>query len=211
VRAVVAAEPAREAGDLHAFVAGIARQATALADSLTTGLARYQPKADYPETALGRQLRLAAQLIVAGFGTRLLHVGYPGFDTHARQLGTHAGLLAQLDAALAAFVDDLTAHGRGDQVAVLVHSEFGRRAAENASQGTDHGAAAPAFVLLGGAVGGCVGPVPDLLRLDDGDPVATMDFRRVYADLLQWLGVDSKPVLGAVFPAAGLWRAEAPR
>lgn len=203
VRAVVAAEPAP--GELQAFVATVARQATSLADSLSAGLARYRPKADYPDTALGRDLRLAAQLIVAGFGTRLLHVGFPGFDTHARQLATHAGLLAQLDAALGAFVDDLTAHGRGEQVAVLVHSEFGRRAAENASQGTDHGAAAPAFVLLGGAVGGCLGPVPDLLRLDDGDPVATMDFRRVYADLLRWLGVDDTAVLGAAFPAAGLW------
>lgn len=204
VRAVVDAE-AGTAGDLRSFVAATTRQAVELADSLAKGLARYQPKAEYPETSLGQQLRLAAQLVVAGFGTRLLHVGFPGFDTHARQLGTHAGLLAQLDAALAAFVADLTAHGRGEQVAVLVHSEFGRRAAENASQGTDHGAAAPAFVLLGGAVGGCVGALPDLQRLDDGDPVATLDFRRIYADLLQWLGVDAAAVLGAAFPTAGLW------
>lgn len=191
--------------ELRAFVQATARQAVSLADELSRALARYTPKADYPETALGRELRLVAQLVVAGFGTRLLHVGLPGFDTHARQLPTHAGLLAQLDAALAAFVADLTAHGRGEQVAMLVHSEFGRRAAENASQGTDHGAAAPAFVLLGGAIGGTVGPAPDLQRLDDGDPIATMDFRRIYADLLQWLGIDATAVLGAVFPAAGLW------
>jgi uncharacterized protein (DUF1501 family) len=211
VRTVVGAGTVAGADDLRAFVATTSQQAVELADSLTAGLARYRPKADYPETALGRHLRLAAQVVIAGFGTRLLHLGFPGFDTHARQLGTHAGLLAQLDSALAAFVADLTAHGRGEQVAVLVHSEFGRRAAENASQGTDHGAAGPAFVLLGGAVGGTVGEAPDLQCLDDGDPVATMDFRRIYADLLQWLGLDVSAVLGASFASAGLWPAASRR
>jgi uncharacterized protein (DUF1501 family) len=195
--------------DLASFVRGTAREAAALADDLSRALARYAPKADYPATALGNELRLVAQLIVAGFGTRLLHVAFGGFDTHARQLPTHAGLLTQLDAALAAFVADLDAHGAADRTAVLVHSEFGRRAAENASQGTDHGASAPAFVLLGGACGGVLGPVPDLDKLDDGDPIATMDFRRIYGDLLRWLRVDDRAVLGAPFEPAGLWPARA--
>jgi uncharacterized protein (DUF1501 family) len=94
---------------------------------------------------------------------------------------------------------------------VLVHSEFGRRAAENASQGTDHGAAAPVFVLLGDAAGGTVGAPPDLGRLDDGDPIATTDFRGVYRELLDWLGIDAKAVLGGEHAPAALWRRAAAR
>ncbi len=205
-RAVVAAQPvAVDPSDLRAFLSATSQRAVSLADDLTRALARYEAKAEYPDSTLGRDLKLVAQLVVSGFGTRLLHVGMTGFDTHARQLPTHAGLLAQLDAALAAFVMDLTAHGRADQVVVFVHSEFGRRAAENASQGTDHGAAAPAFVLLGGAAGGVLGAVPDLAQLDDGDPIATTDFRRIYRDLLQWLGLSPETVLDGSHATAGLW------
>jgi uncharacterized protein (DUF1501 family) len=177
----------------RAHAAATARAAVRLADDLTAALARYRPRADYPDTALARDLQLAARLTVAGFGTRLLHTALPGFDTHARQLPTHAGLLAQLDGALDAMLQDVAAHGHGDRVQVLVHSEFGRRVAENASQGTDHGAAAPVL-----------GPVPDLQRLDDGDLVATADFRSVYAELLDWLGVEARQVLGGAFAPVGL-------
>ena len=204
-RALVTGSVAKDAGDLRAFVAATAQRSVQLADELGRALTRYTPRADYPESALGRELQLAAQLVVSGFGTRLLHLAYGGFDTHARQLPTHAGLLTGLDAGLAALVADLQAHGRADSVVVLVHSEFGRRAAENASQGTDHGAAAPAFVLLGGARGGVIGTPPDLGKLDDGDPIATLDFRCVYRDLLGWLGVDATRVLGGEFAAAKLW------
>ncbi len=210
-RAVLAAEEGGAGASLHDFVAGTAHRAVGLADDLKKALARYRPLAEYPDTELGRDLQLAARLVVSGFGTRLLHTGLPGFDTHARQLPTHAGLLAQLDAALAAMLADLEGHGQADQVVVLVHSEFGRRAAENASQGTDHGAAAPAFLFLGGLTGGVHGPVPDLQRLDDGDVVATMDFRRIYADVLSWLAIDPIAVLGAPFEATGLWAGDGRR
>jgi len=187
--------------DARAHAAATARTAVQLADDLTAALQRYRPRAEYPDSALARDLQLAARLVVAGFGTRLLHVGFGGFDTHARQLPTHAGLLGQLDAALDAMLQDVTAHGHGDRVLVFVHSEFGRRVAENASQGTDHGAAAPVFAFGGGAAG-ARGPAPDLHRLDDGDLIATTDFRAVYADLLSWLGLDAAAVLdGGVLPA----------
>jgi uncharacterized protein (DUF1501 family) len=205
VRQVVAraAEPGGDS--LRGFTAAVAQQGVGLADELTRALARYRPRAEYPDTPLGRELRLCAQLVVAGFGTRLVHVATGGFDTHARQLGTHAGLLQQLDAALGAFLADLVAHERADSVALLVHSEFGRRVAENASQGTDHGAAGPVFVALGGSCGGVLGAPPDLARLDDGDLIAGIDFRSVYAELLQWLGVAPAAVLGAPLPPVGLW------
>jgi len=193
------------AGDeLLQFVGSTARTGARLADDLTAALRRYQPHAEYPDSGLGRDLQLAARLAIAGFGTRLLHVGFGGFDTHARQLPTHAGLLDQLDRALDAFLTDVQAGGLGDRVVVFVHSEFGRRLHENGSQGTDHGAAAPVFIFGGGLAGGTHGPVPDLGKLDDGDLIATADFRSVYRDLLDWLSVDSKAVLGGEFAGVGL-------
>jgi uncharacterized protein (DUF1501 family) len=143
-------------------------------------------------------------MIVAGFGTRLFHCGFDGFDTHALQLATHDGLLRQLDAALAAFLRDLEGHDRLADTIVLVHSEFGRRVAENASQGTDHGAAAPVFVFGGTVRPGLHGSPPDLGDLDDGDLRATTDFRSVYADLLGWLSIDPTPVLGQGIARAGV-------
>lgn len=190
--------------DLARFVGDVARSGASLADELSAALARYTPRAEYPDSGLARDLALTAQLAVAGFGTRLVHVQLSGFDTHARQLPTHAGLLRQVDAALDAFLADVGQHGLGERVAVMVHSEFGRRVAENASQGTDHGAAGPVFVFGGGLAGGAIGQAPDLSKLEDGDVVATVDFRSVYADLLRWVGVDDEAVLGGRFEGAGL-------
>ena len=123
-----------------------------------------------------------------------------GFDTHANQLGTHANLLQEVESSLKAFLDDLGKAGHAQRVLVLVFSEFGRRLGENASGGTDHGTAAPVFLLGGAVKAGVQGPYPNLRDLDDGDPKFAIDFRRVYATLLdQWLGVDSKAVLGGTF------------
>ena len=205
VRDVVAPGEREAGGDVRAFVAARAARAVALADELSQALARYRPAADYPDSELARHLQLTAQLVATGFGTRLLHVGFGGFDTHARQLPAHAALLRTLDAALAAFVADLRAQEKLDDVVVLVHSEFGRRAAENASQGTDHGAAGPVFVIGGGGRGGTLGDGPDLGALVDGDVPATTDFRRVYRDALTWLGVEPRDVLGGEFASAGLF------
>ncbi len=208
---IAAAAPSRHvvgsggAGELLDAVRQAQTAGVALADGLTAALSRYVPKADYPDDDLGRQLQLIARLLIAGVGTRLLHAAFGGFDTHARQLPTHAGLLRQLDAGLGALLDDLAGHGCLDRVTVLVHSEFGRRAAENASQGTDHGAAGPVFVLGGGVSAGPFGQRPDLALQVDGDVPPTCDFRRVYAELLRRLVVPVEPVLGAQFEPIGLW------
>lgn len=196
-----ASDQARWVGEMGARAAGLGEQ-------LRRSIAVYRPAAEYPETRLGRELQLVAQVIGAGFGTRIFHVSLGGFDTHARQLPAHAGLLAQLDGALAAFMADLAAARALDATAVLVHSEFGRRTAENQSQGTDHGAAAPVFVLGGSVQQGPHGIPPDLGNLDDGDVRATTDFRAVYGALLAWAGIDAGAVLGADSPAplAGLLR-----
>jgi uncharacterized protein (DUF1501 family) len=156
--------------------------------------------AKYPEYGLARRLALIAQIIKAGFGTRIFYTALDGFDTHANQLGTHAALLTELGDSIAAFHADLSKAGQAGRVALLTFSEFGRRVRENASQGTDHGAAAPVFVVGPVRQGGLVGAHPDLEALDDGDLKFHTDFRRVYAALLEsWLGCPSAPVVGAGF------------
>jgi uncharacterized protein (DUF1501 family) len=198
-----AADPAST--DLQASVGALAARAAAGAEQLGHALERHVPRAVHPDTALGRDLQLVARVAVAGTGTRLFHVGFGGFDTHARQLATQAGLLRQLGDALAAFADDLHGHGLLDRTVVLVHSEFGRRVAENQSQGTDHGAAAPVFLVGGAVKAGLHGKAPDLGKLVDGDVAVAVDFRQVYSELLAWLGVDHAAILGQPFAALGLF------
>ena len=156
--------------------------------------------ADYPQSGLARRLRVIAQLIKAGLTTSIYYTQLGGFDTHASQLGAHGGLLFELGSSLQAFLGDLIKSGDGERVAVLVFSEFGRRLAENASGGTDHGTAAPVFLAGPAVKAGLHGPYPNLRDLDDGDPKFAIDFRGVYATLLdQWLGCPAEKVLGAKF------------
>jgi uncharacterized protein (DUF1501 family) len=159
----------------------------------------YQPKATYPQTPLANRLKLAAQLIDADLGARLFYVSLDGFDTHAGQIQTHANLLGQLSGAMTAFYKDLEARGHKDRVLLMTFSEFGRRPKQNGS-GTDHGTAAP-MLLVGGKVNaGLVGKQPSLTDLDYGNLKFGIDFRQVYATILDsWLGVPSKDVLGAAF------------
>ena len=158
------------------------------------------PSTPYPATGLGQRLANIARILKAGFSTPIFYTTLDGFDTHANQLGAHANLLTELGDALAAFEADLKEAGQADRVATLVFSEFGRRVAENASAGTDHGAAAPVFVLGRVASAGLVGAHPSFDQLDDGDLQHHTDFRRVYASLLaDWLGLAAEGVLGPGF------------
>jgi uncharacterized protein (DUF1501 family) len=165
--------------------------------------------AAYPATGLARQLRVVARLLKGGVGTRVYYTSQPqnAYDTHAVQLPGHADLLAELSGALKAFLDDLAAAKLAERVAVLCFSEFGRRVAENGSQGTDHGSAGP--VLLAGprVKAGVVGKTPSLLDLQDGDLKMSVDFRRVYASVLQdWLGLPDRTALGGAFAPLPLFR-----
>ena len=162
----------------------------------------------YPEFyGLARRLRLIAQLIKAGLSTSIYYTHLDGFDTHSGQFQQHAALLRELGSALPAFLDDLEKAGVSERVLVLIFSEFGRRLAENGSGGTDHGTAAPVFLLGRPVDSGLHGPYPDLTRLEDGDPRHAIDFRNIYATVLdQWLGVPHRDVLGAAFDALPLLR-----
>jgi len=138
---------------------------------------------------LERRLALVARLIEADVGPQVFKVELGSFDTHRAQLGRHAGLLEQLGEALSNFASRLSSVGRWDDVLVMTYSEFGRRAAENGTGGTDHGTAAPHFVLGGRVAGGLHGRSPDLAKLKQGDPAYTTDFRALYATIARdWFG-----------------------
>jgi uncharacterized protein (DUF1501 family) len=177
-----------------------ARATTArLAAALSASEARRTPRA-YPGSALARDLASAASLIHAELGVRVCSLELDGFDTHRDQRGRHARLMAELDGALAAFAADLAQSAAGRETLVVCFSEFGRRVAENASGGTDHGAAGLALVLGARVKGGLFGAPPSLARLDDGDLVATTDYRRLYATALaHTFALDPAQVLGPGF------------
>lgn len=156
---------------------------------------------NYPTTQLGNSLNLVARLIAGSLPTRVYYVSQGGFDTHANQLPSHERLMNDLNAATTSFVADLKSQGNFDRVLMISFSEFGRRVSENASGGTDHGAAAPLFVLGGGVKPGLYGTYPSLTDLHDGDLKFNTDFRSVYATALEkWLGAPSEMVLGKKFP-----------
>jgi uncharacterized protein (DUF1501 family) len=167
----------------------------------------YQPKATYPQTALANRLRLAAQLIDADLGARIFYVSIDGFDTHASQANAHAQLLLEVSGAMSAFFKDLAARGHKDRILMMTFSEFGRRARENGSRGTDHGSAAPMLLVGGKVKPGVVGEHPSLSKLEAGNLTHHTDFRQVYAAILdQWLGVSSKEVLGGEHRAVEIFK-----
>jgi uncharacterized protein (DUF1501 family) len=194
--------------DVRAFTQRSLLDAYATADRLKEVAHARDAGARYPATGLAGDLRLVARLLKAGFGTRVYYVEQDGYDTHSTQLVTHGRLLSDLGGAVRAFLDDLKAAGLAERVAVLCFSEFGRRAAENGSYGTDHGTAGPVFLAGGRVKAGLVGTTPSLTDLEAGDLKMSIDFRRVYATLLDdWLGLPAKAVLGGNFEHLPLFRA----
>lgn len=155
-----------------------------IAESFTT--------TQFPVSSLAKKLKLVSRMIRMGGGTRVFYVNQPGYDTHSSQLFAHQQLLREFSQGLRAFLEDLKSAKLDQQVAVMAFSEFGRRVQENGSAGTDHGVAGPMFLAGGAVQGGLVGAHPSLTDLDDGDLKVAIDFRQVYATVLQkWLGVAS--------------------
>src|SRR5712691_10293411 len=184
---------------------------------LKTSAASYTPKAMYTDNAklvyssknqLAAALQLAAQLIVTGTGVKILHVTLGGFDTHYTQQQRHDDLMGYFDQAVSAFYQDLAGHGMSDRVLLATWSEFGRRPKENASAGTDHGTAAPVFLIGDPIKGGLYGQAPRLDQLDRaGNPKYAVDFRSVYQEVLQThLAVDPREVLDQTFEKIALFR-----
>lgn len=169
-----------------------------------------RPLVEYPRSALAAQLAMVAKMIRAGLQTRVYYVSHGGFDTHAGQgaaNGSHANLLDQFAAAVHAFRRDLRSSGDESRVLTLSFSEFGRRVGQNGSSGTDHGTAAPMFLIGSMVRPGVLGDHPSLTDLDQGDLKYGVDFRSVYAGVLeQWMQADAVKVLGKKFQAAAVIR-----
>jgi uncharacterized protein (DUF1501 family) len=180
-------------------------RALAGADMLKSIASAYETPVEYPQSPFGNSLKNIAQIMAADMGTRVYYTQLGGFDTHAAQANTHAGLMSSLAQGVSAFYRDVERMGRAQDVVIMTFSEFGRRAQQNGSAGTDHGTAAPLFVIGGEVRGGVYGAHPSLADLDEtGDIRFHTDFRSVYATVLdRWLGTSSENVLGGKFEPMG--------
>lgn len=161
----------------------------------------YQNKIEYPKTNIARDLQLASKMLAGKSGTRVFYLEIGGFDDHANEKEQQARVLKQLDEGLGAFYKDLEAQGLQDRVITMTFSEFGRRVKENSSGGTDHGTAAPMFIIGEKMKGGLYGIQPSLTNLDKGgDLKYEVDFRSVYYTVVDsWLQGDAKTVLGKTY------------
>lgn len=186
----------QESGSLLDFVSTSTVSALQVSQRLDTILAQPDASGDFPKTGLGEKLRAVSRLILSGLKTRVYYVTLDGFDTHANQPDVHASLLKQWADALTAFLSRLEQTGQRERVLVMTFSEFGRRVSENASLGTDHGAAAPMFLAGPKLPKAIHGIQPDLSDLEDGDLRYKIDFRSVYASVLErWMWTDSRRAL----------------
>jgi uncharacterized protein (DUF1501 family) len=174
-----------------------AMSASAIISQASSG---YRPSVTYPNNDFSNRLKLAAGIVTTGLKPRIVYVTLGGFDTHATQKATQNKLLQILSDGLAAFYNDLSAQGRANDTLIMTFSEFGRRVKENGSHGTDHGTSLPQFVLGGKVSGGLYGTYPSMTDLAQGDLKFSVDFRQVYASVLEdWLGVNQTTVLSSSF------------
>ncbi|MBV8255194.1 MAG: DUF1501 domain-containing protein [Chitinophaga sp.] len=161
----------------------------------------YQSKEAYPNTDLGKNMRTIANLIMSDINTKVYYVSHGSFDTHVNQQAQQERLFQQLSDAMTVFTQDLKKNNRFQDVVVMTFSEFGRRVSQNASGGTDHGTANNMFLIGGGLQRkGVLNDGPDLMNLQDGDLKYKIDFKSVYATLLnKWLGADDAGILKAKY------------
>lgn len=161
----------------------------------------YQSSVDYPKGEFGKNLKTIAELIASGVNARIYYVSIGSFDTHVWQKNRQEKLLQELSDGLGAFVKELKQNNKFNEVMVMTFSEFGRRVKENGSSGTDHGTANNMFLLSGAlAKPGIYNEAANLVDLDEGDLKYHIDFRSIYATVLNlWLGANDAEILGAKF------------
>lgn len=196
--------------DLEQFMTRAALDAYATSRQLEELAAADGDAGGYPDSKLGRHLKMIADLLRADWPSRVYYVVQPGYDTHSAQLYPHSRLLRDLASSVLAFQEDLRNAKLDERVVTLCFSEFGRRVAENGSAGTDHGTAGPVFVIGKDVRGGLYGETPRLTDLEDDNLKTSLDFRQAYATVIdRWLSSRSSDVLGAEFepldflPASG--------
>lgn len=159
---------------------------------------RHPSSQTYPATGLGKNFQTISSLILSDINTKVYYVSLGSFDTHVNQENQQKRLFTELNDAVNSFVTDMKANHRFEDVTVMTFSEFGRRVAQNASGGTDHGTANCMFFIGGGLKQkGLINPMPDLSKLNQGDLIHSIDFKSVYATLLhKWLRADDQEILG---------------
>ena len=196
--------PAIGSGPVLDYIWETGRAALQGADILKTAPAKYSSTIEYGNGPVAQGMKGIAQVHFADLGTRILYTTSPynSFDTHSNQAGNHSRLLREVSESVADFYQDLREHNRGEEVLLFMFTEFGRRARDNGG-GTDHGTGGGCFIMGDHVKGGLYGEYPSLKQEDledGGDLMHNVDFRSVYATILEkWLGLDSKPLVGGTF------------
>jgi uncharacterized protein (DUF1501 family) len=176
-------------------------ESEAAVKQLAGDLSKRSSQHGYPTTASGRGFALVGRLLESQ--PRVIYLAIGGWDTHVRQIQRQQQLLESLSQGLAALNRDITAKGMEQNVMTLVHSEFGRRAAQNGTGGTDHGTAAP-VIVIGAVKPGFYGGNPELDSLVNGNLPMQVDFRSIYAEILNtWEGTSAKAILAQDYPKVG--------
>jgi uncharacterized protein (DUF1501 family) len=190
------------------FLSRTAMDAQVSSDQILRITANHDGPQPYPTNEFGNGLRTIAAMIAGGLPTRVYYVSLGGFDTHAQEKQRHDKLMTDLSQGVGAFWADLQKQNNADRVVMMTFSEFGRRVQTNASGGTDHGAAAPMFLFGPSLKPGVYAKHPSLSDLDQGDLKYEVDFRNVYASVLQsWMDTPSKPILGEQFKTLNMFKA----
>lgn len=202
-KSIVDNHPAEDADPMVSYLYKTAAETMSSASYIYNQTKVYSSTTQYPNTDFGKRLKTIGTLINAGVNTRVYYAALSGFDTHVNQNGQQERLLTQYAEAVEALILDLEGHGNFDRTMIMTFSEFGRRVSENASGGTDHGTANNVFVF-GKKLKqkGFLNSTPDLKSLDEGDLIYQVDFRSVYATLLnKWMNADASKILNEDFPA----------
>lgn len=202
-----AGAPVTPAGELD-FLHRTAMDAQLSSNRILKILHEFQSTEAYPPGEFGQGLRTVAAMIRGELPTRVYYVSLGGFDTHAGERARHDNLMKQFAQGVRAFWQDMERQKNDQRVLMMTFSEFGRRVAQNASGGTDHGTAAPMFLFGSSVKAGVIGKHPSLTNLDQGDLRFTTDFRSVYGSILQnWLDASAPAVLGGNFPTLPIVKA----
>ena len=190
------------------FLGQTGRDALKGADILRTAPEMYTSNVEYASTPISSDLRSVAQVMFADLGTRIFYASHGGYDTHSGEIATHDRLWREVAPAIADLMDDMDEHGYGDDAAIFVFTEFGRRIKDNGS-GTDHGSGGVAFLIGNGVKGGFYGEYPSLKTEEqlEGDLHFNNDFRMTYTSILEdWLGLEAAPIVNGAFESLRMFR-----
>ena len=197
--------PAVGTGAVMDYLGQTGRDALKGADILKVAPEKYHSTVEYAETPIAKYLRDVARVYLADLGTQVFYTSHGPFDTHFNQMPMHSRLWTEMSSAITDFFDDLKEHDAGDNLIMMLFTEFGRRVKDNGT-GTDHGAAGGAFVIGNQVKGGMYSTYPSIAPedLQQGDLAPNYDFRGFYSTAIdKWLGLDPVPIVGGKFEQLG--------